>query len=53
MVRELADLPNTSSDIRDRLTLVADFDPAGDQPGAIDGLTGVWMTAWRARSCSA
>ena len=38
MVRELADLPNTPEEARDRLTLVSDFDAAGDQPGAIDGL---------------
>jgi len=38
MVRELADLPNTTDVQRDRLTLVADFDPAGDQPAAIAGL---------------
>ena len=38
MVREPADLPNTSGDVRDRLTLVSDFAAAGDQPGAIDGL---------------
>ncbi|RZV32818.1 MAG: excinuclease ABC subunit UvrB [Chromatiales bacterium] len=38
MVRETTDLPNTSSEVRDRLTLVSDFDPAGDQPGAIAGL---------------
>ncbi len=38
MVRETTDLPNTSSEVRDRLTLVSDFDPAGDQPDAIAGL---------------
>ncbi|MDJ0710152.1 MAG: excinuclease ABC subunit UvrB [Woeseiaceae bacterium] len=38
MVREPADLPNTTNDERDRLTLVSDFDAAGDQPGAIMGL---------------
>ena len=38
MVRELADLPNTRDDERDRLTLVSEFDAAGDQPGAIQGL---------------
>ncbi|MDJ0748724.1 MAG: excinuclease ABC subunit UvrB [Woeseiaceae bacterium] len=38
MVREPADLPNTTEEERDRLTLVAEFDAAGDQPGAIDGL---------------
>jgi len=38
MVRETTDLPNTSSEARDRLTLVADFHPAGDQPDAIAGL---------------
>jgi len=36
MVRESTDLPNT--DDRDRLTLVADFAPAGDQAEAIAGL---------------
>ena len=36
MVRESTDLPNT--DDRDRLTLVADFAPAGDQEEAIAGL---------------
>ncbi len=38
MVRETTDLPNTSSEVRDRLTLVSEFDPAGDQPDAIAGL---------------
>ena len=38
MVRETTDLPNTSSEVRNRLTLVSDFDPAGDQPDAIAGL---------------
>jgi len=38
MVRESRDLPNTDVDERDRLTLVADFAPAGDQPEAIAGL---------------
>ena len=38
MVREATSLPNTRSDERDRLTLVADFKPAGDQPEAIAGL---------------
>ncbi len=38
MVREPAALPNTTDEERDRLTLVSDFDAAGDQPGAIDGL---------------
>ena len=38
MVRETTDLPNSSGELRDRLTLVADFEPAGDQPDAIAGL---------------
>jgi excinuclease ABC subunit B len=38
MVREASILPNTRAADRYRLTLVAGFDPAGDQPGAIDGL---------------
>jgi excinuclease ABC subunit B len=38
MVRESKDLPNTSSEERDRLTLVSAFEPAGDQGNAIDGL---------------
>ncbi len=38
MVRETADLPNRLSDDRDRLTLVSEFQPAGDQGGAIKGL---------------
>jgi excinuclease ABC subunit B len=38
MVREPTTLPNTRDGNRDRLTLVADFKAAGDQPGAIDGL---------------
>ena len=38
MVRETTDLPNSSGELRDRLTLVADFDPAGDQPDAIAAL---------------
>ncbi len=38
MVREPTTLPNTQSEERDRLTLAAPFNPAGDQPGAIDGL---------------
>jgi len=38
MVRESTDLPNRFSDDRDRLTLVSDFKPAGDQGKAIDGL---------------
>ena len=38
MVRETTDLPNTTAELRDRLTLVADFEPAGDQPEAIAGL---------------
>ncbi len=38
MVRESKDLPNIQKDGRDRLTLVADFEPAGDQGNAIQGL---------------
>jgi excinuclease ABC subunit B len=38
MVREPTTLPNTGEEDRDRLTLVANFSAAGDQPGAIDGL---------------
>jgi excinuclease ABC subunit B len=38
MVREAKDLPNTSVEERDRLTLVSDFSADGDQPGAIAGL---------------
>ena len=38
MVRESRDLPNTQDDERDRLTLVAEFEPAGDQGEAIQGL---------------
>ncbi len=38
MVRERQDLPNTSREDRDRLTLVADYEPAGDQVTAIEGL---------------
>ena len=38
MVREATDMPNTSLTDRDRLTLLADFSPSGDQPAAIDGL---------------
>ena len=38
MVREASTLPNTRAEDRDRLALVAEFDAAGDQPGAIDGL---------------
>lgn len=40
MVRETTDLPNRLSDDRDRLTLVSEFQPAGDQAGAIKGLLG-------------
>ena len=36
MVRETTELPNTEN--RDTLTLVSDFDPAGDQTEAIAGL---------------
>ncbi len=36
MVRETTDLPNTEN--RDTLTLISDFDPAGDQTEAIAGL---------------
>ena len=38
MVREYKDLPNRLSDERDRLTLVSDYSPAGDQGGAIAGI---------------
>ena len=38
MVREATDLPNTPADDKDRMTLVADFEPSGDQPEAIDAL---------------
>ncbi len=38
MVREATTLPNTPQADRDRLTLVAGFSPAGDQPEAIDSL---------------
>jgi excinuclease ABC subunit B len=38
MVRQTTDLPNKLSDDRDRLTLVSDFGPAGDQDNAISGL---------------
>ena len=38
MVRQSTDLPNQLSDDRDRLTLVADYAPAGDQEQAISGL---------------
>jgi excinuclease ABC subunit B len=38
MVREASDLPNSSDEERNRLTLVSDFSPAGDQPAAIAGL---------------
>ena len=38
MVREATTVPNTREEDRDRLALVADFEPAGDQPRAIDGL---------------
>jgi excinuclease ABC subunit B len=38
MVREATTVPNTHEKDRDRLALVAGFEPAGDQPGAIDGL---------------
>jgi len=38
MVRQSKDLPNKLSDERDRLTLVSDFEPAGDQSKAIAGL---------------
>jgi excinuclease ABC subunit B len=39
MVRESTDRPNTSSEERDHLTLVSDFNAAGDQPEAITGLS--------------
>jgi excinuclease ABC subunit B len=38
MVRETTDLPNTSTEHRDRFDLASDFSPAGDQPAAIAGL---------------
>jgi len=38
MVRQSTDLPNTSIEDRNRLALVAEFEPAGDQPQAIAGL---------------
>ena len=38
MVNETIQLPNTVREDRDRLTLVADFEPAGDQEPAISGL---------------
>ena len=38
MVRQSKDLPNRQSDDRDRLTLVSDFEPAGDQGKVIAGL---------------
>ena len=38
MVRESLDLPNSQSDDRDRLKLVSNFKPAGDQDSAIRGL---------------
>ena len=38
MVRQTTDLPNKLSDDRDRLSLVADYAPAGDQEQAISGL---------------
>jgi len=38
MVRESKALPNKEHVERDRLTLVSEFEPAGDQPDAIQGL---------------
>jgi excinuclease ABC subunit B len=38
MVRQSISLPNKQIDERDRLTLVSDFEPAGDQVKAIAGL---------------
>ena len=38
MVRQSISLPNKQIDDRDRLTLVSDFEPAGDQVKAISGL---------------
>ncbi len=38
MVREATTLPNTRNEERDRLSLVSDFNAAGDQPAAIDAL---------------
>jgi excinuclease ABC subunit B len=40
MVRESKALPNKQHEERDRLTLVSDFEPAGDQGAAIEGLCG-------------
>ena len=39
MVRESTDRPNTSLKERDHLTLVSEFNAAGDQPEAITGLS--------------
>ncbi len=39
MVRESTDRPNTSLEERDHLTLVSEFNAAGDQPEAITGLS--------------
>ncbi len=39
MVRESTHLPNKTVDARDQLTLVSDFQPAGDQVAAIAGLS--------------
>ena len=38
MVRESKALPNKQHEQRDQLTLVSDFEPAGDQGAAIEGL---------------
>ena len=38
MVRESTHLPNKTVDARDQLTLVSEFEPAGDQVAAIAGL---------------
>ena len=38
MVRQSTDLPNKLSDDRDRLTLISEFEPAGDQETAIANL---------------
>ena len=38
MVRESKDLPNKEHSDRNHLTLVSDFEPAGDQEKAISGL---------------
>ena len=52
MVRESRDLPNTDVEERDRLALVADFAPAGDQPEAIRQLAVARDGAVKARSAA-